>query len=68
MLFYFDQQSKNLRFIIVLICPRSLMDRILACEAGDPGSIPGEGTTQKKSPLLETFSVLCQPELCFISK
>lgn len=25
-------------------CPRSLMDRMLACEAGDPGSIPGGDT------------------------
>ena len=25
-------------------CPCSLMDRMLACEAGDPGSIPGEDT------------------------
>jgi hypothetical protein len=23
------------------------MDRMLACEAGDPGSIPGESTRQK---------------------
>ncbi len=26
---------------------RSLMDRMLACEAGDPGSIPGESTIEK---------------------
>lgn len=33
------------------------MDRMLACEAGDPGSIPGESTIQKKLPLLGAFYV-----------
>jgi hypothetical protein len=34
--------------IICEYCSRSLMDRMLACEAGDPGSIPGESTKNNK--------------------
>lgn len=41
------------------------MDRMLACEAGDPGSIPGESTENKKLPLLEVFCSLCWTEVCF---
>lgn len=41
--------------IVVLNCLRSLMDRMSACEAVDPGSIPGGGTKEKAAPKAPLF-------------
>ncbi len=45
--------------IVTSICLRSLMDRMPACEAVDPGSIPGGGTKEKGGPKGRLFLLFC---------
>ena len=44
--------------ILYRYCSRSLTDRMLACEAGDPSSILGESTSEKISTAPDFFRLV----------